>query len=149
MILKWAPQCSTNSLPSCMLLLVFTYFPFLLLCIESNSREVLFSQENTWCWSRKKTSASPAEHLLMVSLHLLCFFKYSGELSLSDTDVHGSSLTRWVWGDTNSCRVQKCKQLWKGVVNTWLCLKSMGQGLSSFTVISVVQVLGMEVMYMH
>lgn len=138
-----------HSLPFCMLLLGFTYFPFLLLCVESNSRKMLFSQENPWCWSRKKTSASPTEHLLIISLHLVCFFKYSGELRLSDTDVHGSSLARWLWGDTNRCRVPKCKQLWKGVVDTWLYLKSVGQCLSSFTLISVIQVLGMEVMCMH
>lgn len=147
--LKWDPWNSINSLPSCILLLIFTSFPFLLLCVASNSRKVLFSQENTRCWSRKKASASPTEHLLTVSLHLVGFFKYSGELSLSDTDVHGSDLASWLWGDANSCRVQKCKQLWKGVVDTWFCLKSVGQGLSSFTLIFVVQMLGIEVTCMH
>lgn len=77
---------------------------------------MLFSQENAWCWWRKKTLASPSEFLLMVSLHLVCFLKCSGELSLSVPDVRRSSLARWLWRDINSCRVQKCKQIWNGVV---------------------------------
>lgn len=103
----------------------------------------------TRCWWRKKSSASPSEFLLMVSLHLVCFFKYSGELSLSDTDVHRSSLARWLWTDINSCRVQKCKQIWNGVADTWFFLKSVGQDLSCFALISVVQLFGMEVICLH
>lgn len=94
MNLKWDPPKSMNSLPPWVLLLVFTHSPFLLLCVDSNSRKSFFSQENTQCWSRQKTSASPAEWLWTVFLRLVCFFEYSGEFSLSDPDVHGSSLAR-------------------------------------------------------